>query len=272
MLAQTLYISNRILISEYRNMKDILIVYPHGLGDCILLTPTLREYTKERGHKLHVAILERFRSSEIFDHCPYVDKIFYTKDAWHDYPNQHIGFRSLAAEWKQKAIANNFKGLVMPMHDTPENKILLNLKALGLSTTKNPQTEIFTSEEDVTSAAQIIKDTVGDNKFGFIQTHAGLSTKDLPDQFGRNWLRENKGLEHFIEIGKEIDAFQYNINIQFEILKKSTAVCLTDSVFYHACHALNKPVDYAYFARGKQVYDRVRPLHEVQEHISYKIE
>ena len=30
-------------------MKDILVVYPHGLGDCVLLTPTLREYYKKIG-------------------------------------------------------------------------------------------------------------------------------------------------------------------------------------------------------------------------------
>ena len=123
---------------------------------------------------------------------------------------------------------------------------------------------------DPGGALEIVNKIVGANNFGFIQTHAGLSTKDLPENFGRQWLTKNKNLDTFIEIGKEVKALDYNINIQFEILKIASATCLVDSVFYHACHAINKKVDYAYFARGKQVYDRVRPLHEVDEHIAYE--
>ena len=114
-------------------MKDLLILYPHGLGDCILLTPAIREFYKATGNKVHVATLERFKSAQFFDNNPYVDKIFYTKDAWHDYSNAQIGFKSLYQEWKAFAKEQGFGGFVMPMHSTPRSKIVLNLE-----TSQNP--------------------------------------------------------------------------------------------------------------------------------------
>ena len=97
-------------------MKRFLVLYPHGLGDCILLTPALREYYSLAANKVHIATLERFKSAEFFKSCPYVDKIFYTKDAWADFPNSQIGFQELKNEWKEFAAQNGFMGVVMPMH------------------------------------------------------------------------------------------------------------------------------------------------------------
>lgn len=253
-------------------MKDLLVLYPHGLGDCILLTPALREFYQKTGNKCHVAILERFKSSKIFDNCPYIDNIFYTKDAWHDYPNSHIGFRSLYAEWKRFASDNNFKGIVMPMHSQQISKIVINARSMGIRHLSDPRTEIFTTNKNKEEANELINKLTSSSKFGFVQTHAGHDIKSLPDNYGKEWLRKHKHLEESIEIGKEIDPFSCNINTQFEILRLASGVCLPDSVFYHACHAMNKPVDFAYFARGESVYNRVKPLHEVVENIYYDLD
>jgi len=253
-------------------VKDLLVLYPHGLGDCILLTPALREFFDKTGNKCHVAILERFRSSKFFDNCPYVDNIFYTKDAWHDYPNSHVGFSSLYAEWKNFASENNFKGIVMPMHSQQISKIIINSRVLGIRNLSNPHTEIFTTVQDREEAKEIIDRLVSDSNFGFVQTDAGHDVKNLPENYGKEWLRRHKQLDESIEIGKDLDPFSCNINVQFEILRLASAVCLPDSVFYHACHAIDKPVDFAYFARGTTVYNRVKPLHEAIENIYYKLE
>ncbi|QDP51398.1 MAG: hypothetical protein GOVbin630_96 [Prokaryotic dsDNA virus sp.] len=252
-------------------MKNLLVLYPHGLGDCILLTPALREFYERTGYKCHVAILERFKSSKIFDNCPYVENIFYTKDAWHDYPNSHVGFASLYADWKSFATTQQYKGIVMPMHSQPVSKIEINARSMGIRKLANPHTEIFTTEKDRKEAKKIIKVLVGDKKFGFVQTAAGHDVKSLPADYGRLWLKENKKLDKVIEIGKNLDPFSCNINVQFEILRQATGVCLPDSVFYHACHAMDKPVDFAYFARGVNVYNRVKPLHPVKENITYTL-
>lgn len=252
-------------------MKDILVVYPHGLGDCVLLTPTLREYYKKTGEKLHIATLERFRGAEFFDNNPYVDQIFYTKDAWHDYPNSQVGFQSIYNDWKSMAKEKSFRGVVMPIHSEPINKILLNFRFLGITATDQYQTELYTTAEDISIARSVIEEKVGSEPFGFIQTSTGVPSKDLPQGYGRRWLLNNCGLEKVIEIGQEIDSLEYNINVQFEILRRAAAVCIPDSVFYHACHAINKEVDFVYFGRGKTIYDRVRPLHEAIENVVFAL-
>lgn len=253
-------------------MKDLLILYPHGLGDCILLTPAMREFYNITGNKVHIATLERFKSAKFFDNCPYVDNIHYTKDAWHDYPNSAIGFSELQKEWKQFAIDNNYGGVVMPMHSSPQNKIILNGNFLGIKKFKSYQTEIFTSEQDKEIAENFVYEKVGKEDFGFIQTNTGVPTKDLTEGFGKAWLSKNKDISNFIEIGVDYSHLEFNINVQFEIMKMSKAICVPDSVFYHACHAVNKKVDFVYFARGIGIHERVKPLHKNEENVFYKLE
>ena len=252
-------------------MKDLLVLYPHGLGDCILLTPALREFYKATGEKVHVATLSRFKSAEFFDNNPYVDKIFYTKDAWLDYPNSHIGFKSVYEDWKKIAKENNFNGLVMPMHSNPISKIQINFNKLGIKDPASVLTEIHTSDKDKEMAQAVIDDLVGSEPFGFIQTNTGVPAKDLPTGFGEQWLKKNRNLTRFIEIGKNLQPLDYNINIQFEILRQAEAVCVPDSVFYHACHALSKEVDFVYFGRGAGIHHRVKPLHRVVENVVYHL-
>ncbi len=251
-------------------MKDLLILYPHGLGDCILLTPAIREFYYKTGNKVHIATLERFRTAKFFENNPYVDKIFYTKDAWHDYPNSQVGFFSLKEEWKQFAKDNGFSGFVMPMHSEPINKIVLNCQHLGITKASSYKTEVYTSKQDAERAKELVSSLVSDSNYGFVQTTTGVPSKDLPQGYGRKYLND-MGIESVIEIGKEINFLDENINVQFEILRTAAAVCIPDSVFYHACHAMDKKVDFAYFGRGPGVYERVRPLHEVQERIVYKL-
>lgn len=252
-------------------VKKILILYPHGLGDCILLTPALRTFHELTGNKVSIATLERFKSAKLFDNNPYVDQIFYTKDAWLDYPNSQIGFHTLYTEWKQKAKDLGFHGFLMPMHSQPTNKILLNCEFLGIRGVVDYQPEVHTTPEDVEKANQIIQSVCGDSSFGFVQTNTGVPQKDLPAHFGRNWLKENKGVEQVIEVGVEFGALDYNINVQFEIMRRAAAVCLPDSVFYHACHAMGKDIDLAFFGRGPQVYNRVKPLHQVVEQVVFDL-
>tara|TARA_R110001599_G_scaffold349516_1_gene577966 strand:- start:2121 stop:2879 length:759 start_codon:yes stop_codon:yes gene_type:complete len=252
-------------------MKDLLILYPHGLGDCILLTPAIREFYKATGNKVHIATLERFKSAKLFDNNPYVDKIFYTKDAWHDYPNSQVGFSELYKEWKLFAQQNDFGGIVMPMHAHPVQKIELNFKYLGVRNPKEYGVEVYTKPSDKKLAEKIIKNILDDKPFGFIQTNTGVKQKDLPSGYGKNYLKRYKNIEYFIEVGKDFNALDFNINVQIEIMRKAAAVCLPDSVFYHACHAIKKPIDFVYFGRGENVYNRVKHLVASEENVVFHI-
>lgn len=253
-------------------MEDLLIIYPHGLGDCIMLTPTLREYYKKFGRKLSVAIMKRFKSSEIFKNNPYVKNVFYVSDPWNDFKNPNIGFKEVIIEGNRIAKKNGIPKAQFLNQPPPTHKIYKNAELLGLKIS-NPKMEVYVSEDEIKLADEIIKSSVGDNSFGFIQTNTGAgSHKDLPDGFGEKWLKKNKGLNHFIEVGKAFKYNDFNINVQFEILNKSNAICVPDSVFYHAASAMDKNIDFVYFGRGKPVYDRVGNLNKnIKEELYFKI-
>lgn len=245
----------------------ILICYPHGLGDCVLLTPVLRDYFHTTGKKMAVATMERFRSAMFFDHNPYVEQIFYTKDAWNDFHDADFGFRSVVQHCHNLASKHGYTHVVFPRHKMVIEKIHSNYAELGMRHVINPTTEIYTTRADVDAAEKIIKQCVGDNQFGFVHTTTGVPRKDLPEGYGRKWLKKYRNLDHVIEVDKDFGSLEYPITTQFEILRRSTAVCVPDSVFYHACGAMHKPVDFVYFARGKEIYDRVKPLHQVLQNI-----
>jgi hypothetical protein len=250
----------------------MLVCYPHGLGDCVLLTPALREYYFKTGKKASVATLERFKSAKFFDYNPYVDKIFYTKDAWLDYPTFEEGCAKVYESCVEFAKQNEIIQVTFPQHKTYKEKILSNYVDIGLKACVNPTTEIYTCDEDVSTAAELIEKLVGHNRFGFVQTSTGVPQKDLPAGYGREWLKKNLGLSHFIEVGVEFDGLSLPITTQFEIMRRASGVCVPDSVFYHACGAMHKPVDFVYFAKGQSVYDRVRPLHGVKQNIKFELD
>ena len=250
----------------------MLICYPHGLGDCILLTPALREFYFSTGKKASVSTLERFKSAKFFNSNPYIDKICYTKDAWNDYPNFDIGCREVHKACADFAKNNDIETITFPQHKSYKEKILSNYVDIGLRNAINPATELYTTSEEASAATELIEKLVNGNRFGFIQTSTGVPAKDLPSGYGRKWLSKNRGLSNFIEIGVDYDGLSMSIGTQFEIMRRSAAVCLPDSVFYHACGAMNKPVDFVFFAKGKSVYDRVKPLHSTKQNVKYKLD
>lgn len=249
-------------------MKPLLIVYPHGLGDCIMLTPAIRNYFFQTGIKPSVAIMERFRSSEIFNNNPYLDDIIYTKDPWNDYPNRHIGFNAVfnwCKEW-----SNSRHEVIMPMHeDRTKNKIEANLEACEIDPS-SVFTETFSTDEDIDLAHMFRCNEA----FGFVQTTTGRPNADLPPGYGKEWLRRHRGLSNVIEVGVDFKYDEFNINTQIEIMRMASAVCLPDSVFSNTCGAIGKPIDHLYFAPqwGPQGYARVKPLHEVEQHVVYELD
>jgi len=249
-----------------------LIIYPHGLGDCLMLTPAIREYYLTHRVKPSVAILKRFKNTEIFKNNPFIDKIFYLNDPWHDYQNHMIGFQEVEKDGIKLAQQHGISKAIMLMQPPPRHKITINAEFMSVNLSSN-KIDIFTNNNDKKIANDIIKSNVGNNKFGFIQTYTGAGkSKDLPDGFGEKWLKQNRNLNHFIEIGKTFKYDEYNINVQFEILRKANAVCIPDSVFYHACSGLDKNIDFVYFGRGNDVYVRVGNLNKnINENVNFKL-
>ena len=134
----------------------LFVLYPHGLGDCILLTPAIIEFYKLTGQKVSIATLERFKSAMFYDNNPYIDNILDTKDAWHDYENPHLGFQKLHEEWKHFAKQEGYQGFVMPMHSDPISKIKINFAHLGIKNAQDFKAEIYTKKQEKLIADNVI--------------------------------------------------------------------------------------------------------------------
>lgn len=234
----------------------MLIIYPHGLGDIILLTPALRAL----GEEPHIAVLKRFRGTEILDGCPWIEQVHYVlPDPWND--TSRSGCRTFGEHYAEK------HGLtpVWIWHPPQMHKITYNAHALDVELV-HLDTEIWISAEH----REIADDWLAGRQwpYGFLHCATGmpgLSTaaakKDFPASLGWKWL-SSQGMSSVVEVGNSFAKDAFPIPVQFEIMRRADKLCVADSVFYHAAHALKKRVDLAYFGRGEGVHRRVRPLHE----------
>jgi len=207
--------------------------------------------------------LERFRSAELFKNNPYVDEVTYTKDAWNDYPTFKDGIGDVIWRCKNYAKENKYGSVIYIEHSSSGNKILDCFAALGVSHNDDLHTEVYLTDEDHEWADE----RINGREFGFIHSKTGVDGKDLPERYGRKWIsKEFPNLPCF-----EIDMV-HPITRGFALLKQASVVAVTDSVYYHAAGAMDVDVDLAYFARGIGTYNRVRPLHPVNQNIVYLLE
>jgi len=255
-------------------MSKLLIIYPHGLGDCVQLTPVLRNYFFNTGQKAAVATLERFKSAQFFVNNPYVEHILYTKDAWNDYSNPEEGFKLVKEYCENWGKENGYTKIVMPMHNNwNHHKILLNFKYCDVVPT-SVFTEVFTSDEDKRVAKEVIHDLYGTEPFGFVQTKSGRPLQTMPTGYGRKWLEVRKGILNVIEVDVEFGMFDYNINVQIEMMRLARAIVLPDSAFAPAASAMGKPIDHMYIHPnwGRKGYNRIKPLHDAVQNINYELD
>lgn len=244
----------------------LLVVYPHGLGDCILATPALRARKKQTGDFVGFAMLGRFQSSGLFDHNPYIDELFWTKDAWNDFPNFEEGCRQVEGYCRALAGARGYDEVIFVKHSPAGSKILDCAKALQVEL-EDVHTEVYISDEDRETAQKCCTR----KPYGFVHTHTGVPAKDLPDGWGYDYISKQWGIKTVIEVGVDFRYDEISINAQFALLNEAAKVVVPDSVFFHAACALNKPVDLVYFAKGVGVYERVKPLHEHHHSVCWRL-
>ena len=62
-------------------MKKALILYSHGIGDVIMLTPHLRHLYTE-GYTIDLMCRVSIRDSKLLDACPYINKLIIVENPW----------------------------------------------------------------------------------------------------------------------------------------------------------------------------------------------
>ena len=233
---------------------SLLIVFPHALGDMIILTPALKAWC-EKNDPPSIAVQQRFNSTPL-DNCPYIKKVYrILSDPWQDFGhhNTQFGFPATYHQGLGHAQKNNYDQVLMAH---AEGETINYAEMLGVDI-KNYKPEIFISIKDKLEAYKFIYEKDQDNPFGFTQTESGDPDRSFPSAYAPAWIGTYFGLP-VIEAEK---AHHLSINSVFQILKEASAVAVPNSVFWSAAAALGKNVNLAYFARGEE--DLNRRKHEI---------
>ena len=231
-------------------MKKALILYSHGLGDIIMLTPHLR-HLYQRGYKTDLMCRIQTVESHLFDNCPYIDKLIEVESPWRPVGGD---LRSRAEFKKQininiaqfEKLRKNYDWSGVSLHKRPflqSHKIDITSHELGLEI-EDKKLEVFIPE----SAEQEAKKCI-DGDFIFVHTipephmyHAWDATQ---------WIEENLPPMRIINTGYGAEysmAFD-DINTTFVLAREAKHRVLSCSVFLCACNAMGLTIDAVNYGR-----------------------
>ena len=238
-----------------RKMK-VLFLFWHGLGDNILATPAIKAYKEQHpDHYIGWAMLRRFKSAQLWN--PYIDEYHWVSDAWNDFRSYEEGCKQVIIEAKQieRTDRSYDKLIVIDHKSSGKHKIYRNADEMGV-TVEDLKTEFY-FQYQTTSFDWLDSD--------FFHGQTGVKSKDM--------------LHHDLErVYGRIIVPMYNANINkplwywAERLEVARKIYVADSVYFHIACALGRKPDVAYFARGKPVFDVVKPLHmDVSSSVIYEL-
>lgn len=243
-------------------VKSILIVFWHGIGDCIISTPAFRElHNRYPEMKIYMAVNQRVYESNFFDECDYVEKTFAISNPWHIGKNLKEGIARLESEIDKIVKKENIEKVIyVPQHLLHGvHKIPRVYRELGLGRVKNKKTEIYISKKDREDAKKWLEKNKYKD-FVFLHKKSELPKKDLPDKLANDFIKNEFHKMKIIEPGVTYSIKNKSIGFTFAILEKAKGVVVVDSAFMHAADALKKPINLAYFNLRPMVSEEVTPL------------
>jgi ADP-heptose:LPS heptosyltransferase len=254
-------------------MKKLLLSY-HGLGDHIVLTPVLRAYKKQHPNDfVGLTYLRRLPIPDLMKKCKYVNEWVAISDAWNDYENFEIGYRTILEEAKVHATANGYDE-VIPVTMSPNlgitHKIHRASHELGIEI-EDFQTEIFPRiTKKVREQADQFLEKVQE-PYVFVHLKTGNSPKDVSKEVAMQFLGGTSPFQ-VIEYGSnELPSIHLplgNIPLEMEILSRCSQVVCADSFIMHAACALGIPTKAIYISTPPEW---VIPLHSCPLEVYVKI-
>ncbi len=249
--------------------KKVLFLFWHGLGDNILATPVIKQYKQTTGNYIGWAMLRRFRSAGLFDDNPHIDRLHWIPDAWNDFKNYSHGCRQVIKEGK--AIKKEFgydEICIIDHKSSSGHKIHRTAFEMGIGLDNDLHTQVYYDPEKIRPLYESISLP---EEYVFFHGKTGAASKDLPLEKAREWLnRENIDLP-VVSPDFTWDCREYPVAFAMDVMKRAKHIVVADSVMYHAAHAMDLYVDCAYFARGKEAWQVVHPLHPAKENVIFAI-
>ena len=242
-------------------MKRALILFWHGLGDLIMLTPHLRRLY-EKGYRTDLICRHFVEPSGLLAACPYVDKLIGVENPW----KSRLGFAKSTA-----AIYRKFERLrggydwsgasphVLHRTDKTINKIDMTSKELNIDL-RDKRLEVFIPKTAEKEASKYMN---GDHIF--------VHTMPEPHLYhawdATQWIRENLPPLRVINTGYGAEYFEAfdDINTAFVLAREAMYRVLSSSVFVFACEAMSVVIDVVNYGRVDRkclnVLDQSRILH-----------
>lgn len=231
-------------------MKDALIMYWHGLGDLICLTPHLRRL-HEQNVSVDLLVRPQVISSHLFDQCPYVSELIplpFTEGG----PSE--GGKSGTAKtdaclrlYESRSAGYTRKAKIVKLHNKFKvrgGKIKRNTEALWRQEVldENPdddqRLEVFIPNKAEAKARKYIKEHYPN---GYIFKHTTTEYHHIHTWNGAGaWISSNLP---DLPVFEADDSPWKDINVAFVMAREATHRVLSSSVFVHACDAMGVPID-----------------------------
>ena len=225
--------------------KRALILYSHGLGDVIILTPHLRQLWKD-GYIVDLMCREQVVTSHLLDDCPYVDELFVV-------PNPHkaknFSLQKIENELAldEQAEQKDYDYVGKALHvgwQKGLHKIDINSQELGFKP-DNEHLEIFVHED---IQKEVTKWLHSEHPYcpwhGYVFRHTAIKEHDWHTWDATEYIKEHFKLQDVYNTGYDGEYYMWkeNINYTFALINGATGVILSSSVMVHACEAMDKEI------------------------------
>ena len=227
-------------------MKRALILYPHGLGDIIQLTPHLRHLYGE-GYITDLMCMSQTASSKLLDNCPYTDKLIDVPNNW----KSPLGFddqiRETMGLFEQLRKQYDWSGVSNHVGIGSHNKIDFTSKELGL-TIKDKHLEVFISDAVEKYTLKYVKKTYPK---GYIFVHTFIEEHAYHNWDAKEWIKDTFPNLPVVDTGYGGVHYKWadNINATFVLMREASHRVLSSSVMVHACEAMGVTMDVVNYGR-----------------------
>lgn len=253
-------------------MKTALLLYWHGLGDLICLTPQLRELHR-RGYVVDLICRHPAIESQLFVSCPYIRQ---TISLPYKIGGPAEGGSSGAKKAQQcfamfQKLSSNYN-IAMEFSERPQHirggKVARNSKVCGFTSLTNLDLEVFISDKAEVTARRYIDTHYPD---GYIFCHTMIEWHQCHNWNAKNWISEHLNDLPIVDTGvnQTHEMLFDDISIAFVLAREATHRVLSSSVFVHACDAMNVVIDVVHYGRESRhawpiVPGKIKVVHGVK--------
>jgi hypothetical protein len=226
--------------------QKTLILYWHGLGDVIMLTPMLRHYF-QKGYPVHLMCRPEVGNTNLLGDCPYVEKLIHITNPW----RSDVGFerqkQANIAEFERLSKRYAISASCLHEHISQDCKITTNWKECGIEPDDN-QLEVFIPQETEARAMALIASRYPN---GYIHKHTQIEFHTTHNWDCGDWIKQHLPDLPIVDTGLGGDYYcvDPDINFAFVLAREAKYRVLSSSVFVHACDAMDVEIDVINYGR-----------------------